>query len=245
VFGRAFNGVLLAANMFTDEIPVVGEVTIAATGIYLAGDFIYHHWGDIVQFSQDIGNWEWDGVKELVQLGSDVRNWVDEGVNQAPPGQPGARDGARIVSVFCHHKGQPLRIQTIKVVGNGQIATLAGHRPDDPGAVMGIYPAAEPHGHTSEARTAVNYSEDRCALRWPLVGLGLAAPVAAAVMCVIFAATISPLWLIPVPFVPLFGPFLIYGGLLYRNWPTGIRIDEQGIRIGAVRSAQAARRTPP
>jgi hypothetical protein len=90
----------------------------------------------------------------------------------------------------------------------------------------------------------VNYSEDRCALRWPLVGLGLAAPLAVAVVFVVLAATVSPFWLIAVPLVPLFGPFMIYSGLLYRNWPTGIRIDSEGIRIGAVGSGRAAQRTP-
>lgn len=39
------NGALLIANMATDEIPVAGEVTMAATGIYLGGDYLYHHWG--------------------------------------------------------------------------------------------------------------------------------------------------------------------------------------------------------
>lgn len=38
------NGVLVAANLFTDEIPVVGEVTMVATGVYLGGDYLYHHW---------------------------------------------------------------------------------------------------------------------------------------------------------------------------------------------------------
>jgi hypothetical protein len=90
----------------------------------------------------------------------------------------------------------------------------------------------------------VIYSEDRCALRWPLVGLGLAAPAAVMVAFIGLAVTVTLLWLIAVPLVPLFGPFLIYGGLLYRNWPTGIRIDSEGIRIGAVSSDRAARRTP-
>jgi hypothetical protein len=26
-----------------EEIPVVGEVTLAGTGVYLAGDYLYHH----------------------------------------------------------------------------------------------------------------------------------------------------------------------------------------------------------
>jgi hypothetical protein len=39
-------------------------------------------------------------------------------------------------------------------------------------------------------------------------------------------------------------PVMILSGLLYRNWPTGIRVDEAGISIGAVRSARAACRKP-
>jgi hypothetical protein len=35
---------LLGADAVMDVIPGVGEVAIAATGIYLAGDFFYHHW---------------------------------------------------------------------------------------------------------------------------------------------------------------------------------------------------------
>lgn len=37
------NGALLAANMMTDEIPVAGEIVMAGTGLYLAGNFLYHH----------------------------------------------------------------------------------------------------------------------------------------------------------------------------------------------------------
>jgi hypothetical protein len=35
---------LLGAEAVMDVIPGVGEVAIAATGVYLAGDFLYHHW---------------------------------------------------------------------------------------------------------------------------------------------------------------------------------------------------------
>jgi hypothetical protein len=38
------NGALVIANMATDEIPVVGEVTMIGTGVYLGGDYLYHHW---------------------------------------------------------------------------------------------------------------------------------------------------------------------------------------------------------
>lgn len=38
------NAALVAANLATDEIPVVGEVTMIGTGVYLGGDYLYHHW---------------------------------------------------------------------------------------------------------------------------------------------------------------------------------------------------------
>jgi hypothetical protein len=50
------NGALLIANMATDEIPVVGEVTLVATGLYLAGDFLYHHWTPFRDVSNDVGH---------------------------------------------------------------------------------------------------------------------------------------------------------------------------------------------
>ncbi|WP_370148767.1 hypothetical protein [Streptacidiphilus sp. EB129] len=91
---------------------------------------------------------------------------------------------------------------------------------------------------------AVAYAEDRCALRWPLLAWGLIVPVLAALTAVVLAITVNAQWLIAVPFVPMFVPFLASIGLLHRNWPTGIRIDEVGVRIGAVRSRSAAQRTP-
>lgn len=38
------NGALVIANMATDEITVVGEVTMIGTGVYLGGDYLYQHW---------------------------------------------------------------------------------------------------------------------------------------------------------------------------------------------------------
>jgi hypothetical protein len=88
------------------------------------------------------------------------------------------------------------------------------------------------------------YAEDRCALRWPLLVWGLYAPGALMLAAIVLGATVSPYWFIAVPVVPAFAPFLIGIGMLYRNWPTGIRIDDTGVHIGAVHSARAARRTP-
>jgi len=88
---------------------------------------------------------------------------------------------------------------------------------------------------------SVRYAEDRCALRWPLVGWGLVAPAALVFGAAVLGVVVSPYWFIAVPVVPLFAPFLIGVALLYRNWPTAIRLDDAGVHIGALRSA---RRTP-
>ena len=50
------NGTLIVLNMTLDEIPVVGEVTLAATGIYLAGDFLYHHWTPFHDVASEVGH---------------------------------------------------------------------------------------------------------------------------------------------------------------------------------------------
>lgn len=93
--------------------------------------------------------------------------------------------------------------------------------------------------------TPMAYAEDGCARRWPLLLWGLWLPAALEIVAVLLGALVHPYWFIAVPLIPLLAPFLIYGSLLYRNWPTGIRIDGDGLRIGAVASARAARRTRP
>ena len=50
------NGALIVLNMTLDEIPVVGEVTLAATGIYLAGDFLYHHFTPFHDVASEVGH---------------------------------------------------------------------------------------------------------------------------------------------------------------------------------------------
>lgn len=50
------NGTLIVLNMTMDEIPVVGEVTLAATGIYLAGDFLYHHFTPFHDVASEVGH---------------------------------------------------------------------------------------------------------------------------------------------------------------------------------------------
>lgn len=88
------------------------------------------------------------------------------------------------------------------------------------------------------------YQEAHSALNIRLLACGLFAPVAIEVVFVILGVVVNPEWFILMVLLPLFVPVMIYIGLLYRNWPTGIRIDESGISIGAVRSPRATRRKP-
>jgi hypothetical protein len=92
------------------------------------------------------------------------------------------------------------------------------------------------------------YLERRSALRWPLVAWGLVLPavlVAVVVLLVVFGGSGSPLdAILPVILGLGLVAALVGDGLLYRNWPTGIRVDERGVSIGAVGSGRAALRRP-
>lgn len=52
----AVNGGLLMANMVVDEIPVAGEVMMIGTGVYLGGDYLYHHWKPFHDVVNDVGH---------------------------------------------------------------------------------------------------------------------------------------------------------------------------------------------
>ena len=81
-------------------------------------------------------------------------------------------------------------------------------------------------------------------MRWPLLTAGLALPLAAEIVFLVLAVTISPAWVVALILLPLAPPVQAWAGLLYRNWPTGIRIEADGIRAGAIGSARAERRRP-
>jgi len=53
--GAAFGGAELAGlvglNAAADWIPVAGEVVMVGTGLFLAGDYVYHHWDQISNFA--------------------------------------------------------------------------------------------------------------------------------------------------------------------------------------------------
>jgi hypothetical protein len=86
------------------------------------------------------------------------------------------------------------------------------------------------------------YAEDHCALSLPLLAMGLFGPVALFVLCMALGFTVSPEWFVAAGFTPVC--CMVPISLLYRNWPTGIRVDERGIRIGEVASNRAERRKP-
>ena len=90
---------------------------------------------------------------------------------------------------------------------------------------------------------SVPYAEAHSALNGPLLAWYLLAPTAAEAACLIAGLAFRQPW-----FFVIMGwllvPVLISSSLLYRNWPTGIRLDEAGISIGAIGSDQAAHRTP-
>ena len=50
------NGGLITADLVMTEIPGVGEVALAATGAYLAGDFLYHHLTPFRDVTDDVGH---------------------------------------------------------------------------------------------------------------------------------------------------------------------------------------------
>ncbi len=94
-----------------------------------------------------------------------------------------------------------------------------------------------------------SYAERRCALRWPLVMWGLALPAGLVVVLVLAVILGNPSslfssWVVPLVEGPGVVAAMMGTALLYRNWPSGIRIDERGVSIGAVGSRRAARRRP-
>jgi hypothetical protein len=50
------NGGLITADLVLDTIPVVGEVAMFATGLYLAGDFLYEHNAAFRDVANDVGH---------------------------------------------------------------------------------------------------------------------------------------------------------------------------------------------
>jgi hypothetical protein len=72
----------------------------------------------------------------------------------------------------------------------------------------------------------------------------LLVPAGLEIVFLTLAGAVNLQWLIAAAILPFFAPGMITTSLLYRNWPTGIRIDDTGITIGAIRSPRAPSRTP-
>lgn len=87
------------------------------------------------------------------------------------------------------------------------------------------------------------YLETRSALNGRLLTSCLLVPGAIEIACLTLGVTLDQPWFFVIAGSMLV-PIMICSGLLYRNWPTGISIDQSAITIGAVRSARAARRRP-
>lgn len=76
------NAGLIAANMMMDEIPVVGEVVMIGTGVYLAGTFLYHHWKPFTNVCNAIGHGTVTAVKDIGHAGEVVGKDIAEGAKK-------------------------------------------------------------------------------------------------------------------------------------------------------------------
>ena len=81
--------------------------------------------------------------------------------------------------------------------------------------------------------TANGYTEDHCALRWPLVLSGFGFPLLLAAVLVLGITTKNGLLALLLPVVVILWG-LSRGFSLPYVWPTGIRLDDKGVRIGGV-----------
>jgi hypothetical protein len=50
------NGLLITGDPILDGLPGIGEVALAATGAYLAGDYLYQHWTPFRDVANDVGH---------------------------------------------------------------------------------------------------------------------------------------------------------------------------------------------
>ena len=57
--------VLGMLNATTDEVPVVGEVVLIGSGLYLGADYLYHHWTPFRDVANTVGHATVTGAKDL------------------------------------------------------------------------------------------------------------------------------------------------------------------------------------
>jgi uncharacterized protein YukE len=59
------NGTLLVLNLTMDEMPGIGQVVMVGTGVYLAGDYLYHHWTPFRNVCDDVGHGTVTAAKDV------------------------------------------------------------------------------------------------------------------------------------------------------------------------------------
>ena len=69
---------LITLNASLDWIPVAGEVVIIGTGVYLAGDFLYHHWTPFRDVAKAVGH---ATVRVVDDIGGGIQHGVQSLVN--------------------------------------------------------------------------------------------------------------------------------------------------------------------
>jgi hypothetical protein len=87
------------------------------------------------------------------------------------------------------------------------------------------------------------YTEAHSALNSPLLARYLLAPAAAETAFLLAGLTTGQQWFF-VFMGWLIVPVMIWTTLLYRNWPTGIRLDQTAVSIGAIGSTRAGAGRP-
>ena len=87
---------------------------------------------------------------------------------------------------------------------------------------------------------ATSYTEDQCALDLPLLTSGIYAPVLAiGLFAAALAAGITALSWVAIAIVFVTAAWWAAGGVwLHYVWPTGMRLNESGVRIGGLRWAE-------
>ncbi len=93
----------------------------------------------------------------------------------------------------------------------------------------------------------IYYAEDRCVARWPFMISGLWAPALAVVLLVVsFTQHGAVYWAFFALFMACVGVAVLFKGeWLYYFWPAGIRLDQEGVKIGGVRWAEQHPGEPP
>ncbi len=129
------NGVLVIANMVLDDIPVVGEVVMIGTGLYLGGDYAYHHWPWFHDTCDTVGHSVAAAATAYVAKRVEAVEGVVEGVKQVAEGH--VVEGVQhVVSSAWHaapaYVAKPVEavegvVEGVKQVAEGHVAEGVEH----------------------------------------------------------------------------------------------------------------------